>query len=151
MTSLLRTQHESETLVCGSSTGTKLWLSESITSQCHQARDSKSPGASGTRASHQSRKKQDPLCYDYDEVPGKHHEWPAAQGMICVILVSRREVFVSVCSSRVTPPIPVAVLQATLPLPVPGLKDATQSVPVASPPDFPDLPDLTDLPDPQTS
>ncbi|KAK1796322.1 hypothetical protein P4O66_009393 [Electrophorus voltai] len=43
------------------------------------------------------------------------------------------------CSSRVTPPVPMAMPQATQPDPDPGVRDATcsvtRSVPVAAPPD----------------
>ncbi|KAK1785019.1 hypothetical protein P4O66_018447 [Electrophorus voltai] len=92
--------------------------SEFITSQGHQTRDSKSPGAVGTWASRRSQKKQDHVYFDDNKIPGKRQESthldqccrgerPAAQDMM-----------------------PVAILQATRPDPVPSVRDATHPDPV---------------------
>ncbi|KAK1794076.1 hypothetical protein P4O66_010984, partial [Electrophorus voltai] len=104
-----------------------------------------------------SGKKQDHVYFD-DEIPGKYREstcldqgygWkrPVVQD------VSRRSECTellrgqfSLCSSRVTQPVPVAILQATRPDPVPGMVDATRpvtrSVPVAKHLDLLKLPPL---------
>ncbi|KAK1802817.1 hypothetical protein P4O66_021355, partial [Electrophorus voltai] len=115
--------------------------SEFITSQCHQTRDSKSSDAAGTRASCRSRKKQDPMYFD-NRIPGKcqeptgleqccRGERPAAQDN------HREGPEGPEWSFRVTPPVPVAISQATQPVPVPGVRDAARPDPVP----FPDIVD----------
>ncbi|KAK1800063.1 hypothetical protein P4O66_006575 [Electrophorus voltai] len=70
----------------------------------------------------------------------RHCELPIAR----VSLGSCRDGSVSVYSSRVTPPVSVAILHATCPEPVPGVRDAACPVPVAKPLNLPpDLPDPT--------
>ncbi|KAK1804670.1 hypothetical protein P4O66_020059, partial [Electrophorus voltai] len=102
--------------------------SEFVTSQRHQTRDSKSPGAAGTQASCHSWKKQDHVYFD-DEIPGKHQEstrldqhcrgeWPAAQD-VCF------------CSQPPDlPPLNAAATPQDPPVPDPGVEAATPRAPM---------------------
>ncbi|KAK1788617.1 hypothetical protein P4O66_002688 [Electrophorus voltai] len=97
--------------------------SQFITSQRHQTRDSKSPGAAGTRASRRPRKKQDHIYFDDDEIPGKRQESTR---------LDQRCRGSSLQCKTVTPPVSVAIPQATQYGLVPGVRDAVHPDPVPS-------------------
>ncbi|XP_035383829.1 uncharacterized protein LOC113578081 isoform X3 [Electrophorus electricus] len=60
---------------------------EFVTSQLHQARDSKSPGAVGARVSRRSRKKQDPGYFDNDVPDLLDQLFPQHSGTSCGLLL----------------------------------------------------------------
>ncbi|KAK1795627.1 hypothetical protein P4O66_001123 [Electrophorus voltai] len=88
----------------------------------HQTRDSKSPGAAGTWASRCFQKKKVSVYFDDDEISGKRQE------SVCLDQRCRGS---GLQCKMVTPPVPMAIPQATRPDPgpVPGVRDPARPDP----------------------
>ncbi|KAK1799326.1 hypothetical protein P4O66_007575, partial [Electrophorus voltai] len=130
MNSPTRTQRESETLGGGfAGTKLRLFLHSLSLSQHHQSRDSKSSGNAGTRASCRSQKKQDPVYFDDDKIPGKHQESTRLDQRSRGERPAAQDVHPTIGDAASSVPVP-GIVDAASSVPVPGIVDSTSSVPV---------------------